>query len=354
VLVLQLKGLMFRSRSGLVAVAFLFQLSYKTEKMKISITGGAGYIGKHLIAEIKRSTESQVKVLSRSPQQDLSAVGFGAGVEIIEGDLRNPSSLKGFFEPDCIVVNLVYLWGAGEAENLAVTRNLLDACKAARVKRLIHCSTAAVVGRIPDDCITEDTSCQPVTEYGITKLKVEEAVIQAAPGFFDAVILRPTSIFGPGGEAVKKLAGDLTTGNRLRNYLKSCLFGHRKMNLVHISNVVASILFLMQRNENFGGEIFIVSDDDSPINNFVDIERFLIGEFGIPDYSLPRLPMPPGLLRFLLICLGRNNVNPCCYYVQDKLMSLGFKSPVSFERGLTEYANWYRSSHFDGRREKVG
>ncbi len=184
-------------------------------------------------------------------------------------------------------------------------------------------------------------------EYGIPKLTVEEAVFNAAHGSFDAVILRPTSVFGPEGNPLKKLAGDLTTGSRFRNYLKSCLFGRRKMNLVHISNVVASMLFLMCRRENFGGETFIVSDDDSPINNFADVERFLMQELSIPDYSLPRLPMPLSLLAFLLRCLGRNNVNPRCYYVQDKLMSLGFKRPVSLENGLTEYAKWYRSSHLD-------
>ena len=172
-------------------------------------------------------------------------------------------------------------------------------------------------------------------------------LINAARGFFDVVILRPTSVFGPRGEAVNKLASDLATGSRLRNYLKSCLFDRRKMNLVHIANVVASILFLMPRTEHFGGEVFIVSDDDSPINNFADVERFLMQEFRAPHYSLPRLLMSPCLLVFLLRCLGRNNINPHCYYVQDKLESLGFTKPVSFENGLTEYANWYRSVHLD-------
>lgn len=103
----------------------------------------------------------------------------------------------------------------------------------------------------------------------------------------------------------------------------------------------------MRRTENFEGEVFVVSDDDSPINNFADVEHFLMQQLGIPDYSLPRLPMPPSLPAFLLRCLGRNNINPRCYYVQDKLMSLEFKRPVSFENGLTEYAKWYRSSHLD-------
>ncbi len=310
--------------------------------MRISITGGAGFIGRHLVTEIQRNAGSQIKVLSRARGPVRDSMNFGAGVEIVEGDLYETDSLKGFLDPGCTVVNLVYLWDVGEAKNLTVTQNLLDACKAAKVGRLIHCSTAAVVGRAQDDCITEETPCKPVTEYGITKLKVEEAVLNTARGFFDAVILRPTSVFGPGGEAVKKLADDLVAGSRFCNYLKSCLFGRRKMNLVHISNVVASILFLVHFTKSLEGEVFIVSDDDSPINNFADVEQFLMQKLCIPSYGLPRLPILPGVLKFLLTCLGRNNVNPYCYYAQDKLESLGFTKPVSFESGLDEYANYYR------------
>jgi nucleoside-diphosphate-sugar epimerase len=315
--------------------------------MRISITGGAGYIGRHLLAEIQRNADSRIKMLSRSRSPAMEDMNFGAGVEVVEGDLCEPDSLKGFLDPGCTVVNLVYLWDAGEAKNLKVTQNLLDACKAAKVGRLIHCSTAAVVGRAQDDCITEETPCEPVTEYGKTKLKVEEAVNNTARGFFDAVILRPTSVFGAEGEALKKLASNLVAGSRFRNYLKSCLFGRRKMNLVHISNVVASILFLIRCTKSLEGEVFIVSDDESPMNNFADVEQFLMQKLCIPGYGLPRLPMLSGVLKLLLTSLGRNNVNPHCYYVQDKLDSMGFIKPISFESGLGEYANWYRLSYLD-------
>jgi nucleoside-diphosphate-sugar epimerase len=313
----------------------------------IAIVGASGYIGRHLVAELLRLGGGRIKVLSRSGQRDFDTGGSGGALEIINGDLQQAASLQGFLEADCTVINLVYLWGGGEPDNLRITRNLLDACKAARVGRLIHCSTAAVVGRVPDDRITENIACCPVTEYGITKLKIEQAVIDAARGYYDAAILRPTSVFGPAGDPLKELAGDLTAGSRFRNYLKSCLFGKRRMNLVHVANVVAAILFLVQRTESLDGAVFIVSDDDSPANNFADVERFLMRGLRISDYSLPRLPIPLSVLGFLLARLGRNNVNPRCNYAPDKLLGLGLRRPVSFEAGLAEYASWYRSSYLD-------
>jgi nucleoside-diphosphate-sugar epimerase len=267
-----------------------------------------------------------------------------AFVEVFKGDLQQPESLYGFFEPNCTVINLVYLWGAGEMVNIQVAANLIKACKAAKVKRLIHCSTAAVVGRATDDLITENTPCRPVTEYGMTKLKVDQAIIGAGQGFFDVVILRPTSVFGPEGDPLKKLAGDIIRGSRLGNYLKSCLFGKRRMNLVPVANLVGAIIFMIQREENLGGGVFFVSNDDSSCNNFSDVEKFLMRAFNIGGYSLPRISMPLCVLTMLLKMMGRNNINPRCNYASNKLRNLGFESVVTFETALAEYAAWYRSS----------
>jgi len=311
----------------------------------IAIIGGSGFIGRHLVAELACVGDGRVKLLSRHRPRDLDAIGIGAGVEVIQGDLQAPDSLQGFFESGCTVVNLAYLRGAGERENLAATTNLLEACRSANVRRLIHCSTADVAGRVRGNVITENCLCKPVTEYSITKLKIEHAILERARGHFDTSILRPTAVFGPGGENLGKLAGDLTAGNRLRNYLKSCLFASRRMNLVHVANVVASIIFLANRTGNLGGEVFNISDDDASANNFADVERILMREFNIPDYRLPRLPVPSDVLAFLLKRLGKDNNNPRRDYSTGKLTALEFERPVRFETGLAEYAAWYRSRH---------
>jgi nucleoside-diphosphate-sugar epimerase len=315
----------------------------------IAIVGASGYIGRHLVSELARVGHYRIKILTRQKATDLADAAWPSNVEVIYGDLEDPESLSRLLEPDITVVNLVYLWNVGELKNLAITSALLEACKIGRVKRLIHCSTAAVVGRVPNDEVVENTDCRPITEYGITKLKIEQLIVSTALGHFDAVILRPTGVFGPGGEPLRKLANDLVNGSRLRNYFKSCLFGRRRMNLVHIANVVAAIQFLVQRSEHIDGEIYIVSDDDEASNNFADIEQFLMRTLDCANYALPRISLPLGVLSLLLRCLGRNNINPRCNYIQGKLQSLGFNSPVAFEDGLAEYAAWYRTTYVEGK-----
>jgi nucleoside-diphosphate-sugar epimerase len=121
---------------------------------------------------------------------------------------------------------------------------------------------------------------------------------------------------------------------------------------VHISNVVAAMIFLIQSTSRFDGDVFIVSDDDDPNNNFVSVERRLMRAFMISDYPLPRLQLPLGILSFLLTMLGRNNVNPRCNYDSGKLLSLGLKRPVGLDEGLAEYAAWYRSAYLGSGRDE--
>lgn len=300
----------------------------------VAIAGASGYVGRNLVQALLEDGDCMVKVLSRS-----ESVGIlvDEKVQVVNGDLLSPSTLEGFLEPGCTVINLVYLWDAGERKNLQAVQNLADACKLAGVQRLVHVSTAAVVGRVTEDLVTELAPCRPVNEYGITKLSVEHRIQREGAGHYDFVIMRPTSVFGPGGEPLRKLAGDLRCGSRPMNYLKSCLFNKRRMNLVHVSNVVAAILFLSNWAGKFAGDVFIVSDDDSEANNFDYVESVLMRGLALQEYGFPRIPLPLWVLQLLLRLMGRNNVNPRCNYSGEKLRRLGFRHPVSFESGLSDY-----------------
>lgn len=307
----------------------------------IAITGATGYIGRHLVDALLQFGDTRIKILSRAPSDAIDRCGRQGRVEVCVGDLRDPFSLSGFLEPDCIVMHLVYLREAPAAENLTLTRNLLDACRSANVRRLIHCSTADVVGRAAGDLITEETPCQPLTDYARTKVAIEQAMSEAAHSEMDVAILRPTAVFGPGGQNLRKLADDLASGKRIRNYLKACLFGRRRMNQVHVQNVVAALIFIAARPEHFAGDVFIISDDDSPANNYVEVEWVLMQQLHLSPYVLPRLFLPTWMLSALLRFLGKDNINPRRNYDPGKLLRMGLQRPVRFEDGLAQYAAWY-------------
>lgn len=308
----------------------------------IVIIGASGFIGRNLIASLVSSRLYRVKVISRSPSLDID-IQENELLEVLDGSLDDPDSLMRFLEPNFIVINLVYLWGAGREQNLLIINNLLNACKEARVARLVHCSTAAVYGRVSSEPITEKNNCFPISEYGVVKLQTEQLIVNATNNNFETVILRPTSVYGVGGDPLKKMITNLVRGNKLKNYFRSCLFRERSMNLIHVDNVVSAILFLAQHPSRWSGDIFNVSEDDDPKNNFAFIERIMMQKLGIPYYSLPCIPLPSIFLKALLIILGRNNVIPKSKFLPGKLINLGFDRPVNLDIGLEQYIKWYES-----------
>jgi len=313
----------------------------------IAITGASSFIGHHLIRALPSLADVETRFLiHKSRPKELKE---GEGIKLIRGNLLQRDSTRALFANDCTVINLAYLHGLPARENLTAMNNLVDNCIEARIQRLVHCSTAVVVGSTRDDIVTEKTRCEPISEYETTKLQIEELLKEKARGLFELAILRPTAVFGPGSKNLLKLAGDLTAGSGFLNYLKSCLYGSRRMNLVYVDTVVSALLFLAFTAQEMNGDTFIISDDEYPINNYRDIETYLIKEFGCVDYPVPRIPLPPFLLSRMLRLAGRSNFNPNRVYRSEKIRSLGFQKTTSFETGLSSFAEWYKQEYLSAK-----
>lgn len=114
------------------------------------------------------------------------------------------------------------------------------------------------------------------------------------------------------------------------------------MNLVCIDNVTSALRFLIARPEPCEGHAFIVSDDDSPDNNYRDVERILRAAFGRPMTAMAPLPLPSGLLDASLWIRGHARSN--LVYTGHRLAEAGWRRPVAFREGLQAFADWFASS----------
>lgn len=309
----------------------------------IAITGATGFIGKYLINNLFRSGDYQIRNLVHN---DRSCQNSYKKVVSIEGDLLNIDTLNGFATPGCTVINLVYLRNKSENENLSAVDNLGKACASAGIKRLIHCSTAVVAGRVKEKIIDENTLCRPGTNYERTKLLVENMLVERYKKYFEIIILRPTAILGPGGQNLVKMANELMMGSRLLNYARSCLFNKRKMNLVAIENVVAAIKFLISYEDDNGDNIFIISDDEDDLNEYRRIESAMMSCFGHRDYPMPVIPMPLMILRLALKYARKTNYNPRSIYSCRKIVNSGFRKETSLGESLIKFAKWHKN-HFE-------
>src|SRR5688572_8192807 len=308
----------------------------------VAITGASGFVGGRLVQRLARRPDLEIRLLIRGGSAPPMA--HSDRVVVVEGDLVDPVALSSLLRPGCDVVNLAYDANAGAHVNLTAAAALGQACSECQVKRLIHCSTAVVVGRTGAVRIDESAVCKPQRGYEETKLAIEHLLLDAARGSFEIAILRPTAVFGPGGKNLLKLAHDLKRRPRWANYLRSCANGRRRMNLVDVDNVTAAAAHLLKSSLAVDGQAFIVSDDEEPENNFRDVERRLMSVFGMPDYTLPRIAVPKSVLAFLLRMRGRSLTNPDTVFVSDKLQGIGFSKPVEFTVGLTAFAQWYQTA----------
>lgn len=308
--------------------------------MDVVVIGGTGFIGKYLVDSLAKNDQVRsLRLLSRKgggPASDK--------VEIVRGNVFDKSSLDNLLVEGAVVVNLAYLVGVDQSKNIELISNIIDACKKKKVRKFIHVSTAVVVGRVDEGVVTEESVVCPFSEYDKTKLLVEQ-VIASDGCHFESIILRPTAVFGPEGKNLAMLASALCFGNTFKNYLKSCLYGARTMNLVSVQNVVSALSFLILIEQYLGKQIFIVSDDEASSNNYIGVENILMRTLGISDYLLPRMSLPQALLRCVLIIFGKSNVDAKRRYSSEKLETLGWTKSRDFEYRVKQFAEWYKGEY---------
>lgn len=180
------------------------------------ITGATGFIGSHLAEQFVASGDFEVSVLVRqgSSLQHLE----GLSLTVAWGDILDPGSLAKALVGQQVVVHNAGLardWGprrAFDAVNVAGTKNVLRACQAARVPRILMTGTNSVYGEEDSDEVkTEDSPLRPYHRYFLGKLfpsgmnhyreSKTEAVVWAQHYAHDQglnlTILEPVWVFGP-------------------------------------------------------------------------------------------------------------------------------------------------------------
>lgn len=149
-------------------------------KQKILVTGGAGYIGSHVVRQLGEAGEDVV-ILDNLTTGIEDAVLFG---ELIIGDTGDKACVEKILQEHNIstvmhfaahtivpesVTNPLKYYG----NNTCSTRNLLECCQKYGVNQFVFSSTAAVYGEPEELPVTEETPTAPINAYGTSKLMSE-------------------------------------------------------------------------------------------------------------------------------------------------------------------------------------
>ncbi|MGI5239933.1 UDP-glucose 4-epimerase GalE [Dactylosporangium sp. CA-139066] len=151
------------------------------------VTGGAGYIGAHVVARLRAAGEPVVVL------DDLSTgdpARLPADVPLVVGDAGEPALVRAALHRHG-VTGVMHLAGSKSApeslgrpiryyqQNVGVTAAVLEAMVAAGVSRLVFSSSAAVYGHPETPTVAEDAPARPLSPYGMTKLAAEQLIAAA-------------------------------------------------------------------------------------------------------------------------------------------------------------------------------
>ncbi len=175
--------------------------------MKLLVTGGAGYIGSVMTAQLLEAGH-EVTVFDNLLKGHVQAVP--AGANFVEGNLLDEERLKQVLAQGFDgVLHFAALSLVGESvqqperyyrNNVCGTLNLLEAMRAARVPRLVFSSTAAVYGEPEDIPILETAVARPTNPYGGSKLAIDQLIgFAVAAHGLAAVSLRYFNVAGASG-----------------------------------------------------------------------------------------------------------------------------------------------------------
>lgn len=226
----------------------------------VFVTGGSGFIGGALIRRLIAAGH-QVNALARSDDAATKVAELGATPQ--RGDLTDPASLATAAAGAELAFHAAAwldrngTWADYTKSNVDGTRNVLDACRTANVRRLIHVSTEAVlIAGKPLVNVDETSPLRPDSRapYPATKAKAEQ-VVRAAENL-ETVIVRPRFVWG---------AGDTSVLPNLVAAVKSGRFawiggGTHLTATTHIDNTVEGLVLAAERGKP--GETYFVTDGE--------------------------------------------------------------------------------------------
>lgn len=325
------------------------------------ITGATGQLGSH-IAEHLRAAGEPVRALVR-PGSDVRFLRSLA-VEVVEGDLRERDSVRRAVAAAGTVYHCaakVSDWGRWrdfEEEAVVSTRNVVEACRAEGVGRLLHVSSISVYGHPrlrPGDVITEET---PLGQkfwlwdyYPRAKLLAEQIAWEYAPR---VTVVRPSWIYGP---------RDRITIPRVVPALQQRRVpiigtGDNLLNIIYVGDVAAGAI-LAARNTLAAGQAYNLCSEGEitqadMINALTDalglpriqkhVPYFLAMRFAFLKEAWARLlrrKKPPTITRRAIYLIGR----PTRYSIAKARRELGWQPRVSIVEGVRRSLEWYHKEH---------
>ena len=258
----------------------------------IFVTGGTGFLGTHLLRELVKLGE-KIRALKRNTGKIFLEEEFSKQIEWVEGELLDVSSLEEgmtgcekVYHCAAVVSFLPKDRDGVMKVNVEGTANVVNVSLSKRIKKLLHVSSVAAIGRNRnDEVVNESTSWEERTRnsnYAIGKFLSEREVWRGIAEGLNAVIVNPSLIIGPGNwnEGPPQFFLDLWKG--------LIFYTNGGTGLVDVKDVVAIMIQLMEsdihserfilngENWAFGDFFFFIADRLKKRRPFINVKPWMM------------------------------------------------------------------------------
>jgi UDP-N-acetylglucosamine/UDP-N-acetyl-alpha-D-glucosaminouronate 4-epimerase len=308
--------------------------------MRILVTGGAGFIGSHLVAALVQGGHS-VRVLDNLFSGRVRNLGpVRRDVELVRGDCADPAMARRAARGMEVVFHEAAVPSVARSvdnpllshrANATATVTLLVAARDAGVRRFLYAGSSSVYGESPRLPKREEMTPAPLSPYAVGKLMGEHALAVFARLYgMETLTLRYFNVFGPRQDASSPYSGVISLFTTALLGRRSPVIygdGRQSRDFTYVDNVVNANLLALQAR-GLAGQVVNVATGRRV--TLLALLHSLATATGRPARARHR-PARPGDIRHSQADIGRAR----------KL--LGYRPTVDFEVGIVRTVEWYRS-----------
>ena len=255
---------------------------------KILVTGGAGYVGAVLVPKLLLRG-CQVRVLDTFwfGKDGLAEVGGHTNLEIVDGDIRDESTVKKACKGMDAVIHLAAISNDPSCDldpeltkqvNMDAVIELVQIAKNSGARRFINASSSSVYGIKEEEQVTEELPLEPITYYAKYKAETEKIIKDASSGDFVTVSVRPATVCGYSPRMRLDLSVNIMTNLAINNGVMTVFGGEQKRPNIHIQDLTDLYIKLVDAPaELINGDVFNANCMNMKMIQIADTVKRVLG-----------------------------------------------------------------------------
>jgi nucleoside-diphosphate-sugar epimerase len=311
------------------------------------VTGGAGFIGSHLAAELVRRQQRVVIVDNLSTGSRRNLEHLPSSVQFIEGDLADPDVCRAAVRDIDYVLHQAAIPSvprsienpaASHRANVEAALNVLIAAREAKVKRLVYAGSSSVYGDTPRLPKQEDMPPNPLSPYALQKLVAEQycRLFTRLYGF-ETVTIRYFNVFGPRQDPGSPYSGVISLfASALMAGRQPVIYGdgEQTRDFTYVANVVDGVLRACEAPAAAGSVINVATGSRVSLNALLAAMNRLVGVGLQAVHREARA----------------GDVRDSEADIERARALLGYVPLVQLEDGLRRTIEWFQSERVSGQR----